>query len=146
MTLNSRINLVVLSTLAVGSLTPKWEPSSKLVSKDEVKVTHLIKFKGDYIKPNPPKQQLRMPNLLIQFKAISLRMRQRTFKKKKKKRSRLLQPAQVTLTCLAVGERSAAGRKASQGHPFSSSGVPGGDHEVTHPGRFQGYCEETYLS
>lgn len=30
--------------------------------------------------------------------------------------------------------------------PFSSSGIPGGDHEVIHPSRFQGHCDETYLS
>ena len=44
---------------------------------------------------------------------------------------------------LAVGRRSAAGFAVTQGPPSSSSGIPGSDHEVIHPGLFQG-AEELY--
>lgn len=54
-------------------------------------------------------------------------------------------PGYVTLDCLAVGGKEVVGCEGVQVPTSSSSAISGVDHEVTHPGRFQGDCDETYL-
>lgn len=103
-------------------------------------VTNLIKFKGDYIKPNPPKLQLRMPNyLFIQFKTSSFEDEAKYIQKRghealrKKKGHGRFSPLR-SLKGFAVGERSAAGPQGFPGTPLLQLWDPWG-RPRGHPSR-----------